>query len=173
MTKEQLINLCDIWIINENIDEFDEIEMRPVAFILEHAGRYSLEMHSKDCFPKIFSNYLKSNIDDKYVSELYVILTSPDENYYYGIFESKSRLAYDVALFGKALRNHEPVDGIADAFALVFEAISKRDYQALEKALIAGGITIKDDGMMEMNDIPDIIGSFTVFPSISMKGVTK
>jgi hypothetical protein len=77
-----------------------------------------------------------------------------------------SRHAYDVALLGEALRNNGPIDGIADSFALVFESIKNRDYSGLNKALIAGGIILEENGSMIMNDIPNIVGSFTVFPII-------
>ena len=99
-------------------------------------------------------------------SSLYSTLISPDENYYFGVLKLYSRYAYDVALLNEALRNNEPIDGIANSFDLVFMAIKNRDYQALDKALTAGEIIVKEDGTMTIDSIPGIVGSFTVFPSI-------
>jgi hypothetical protein len=57
MTNEQqLKKLCDIWIDTEATSDIEdelgyEAELKPVGFILEHAGRYSLEMRPRDFFP--------------------------------------------------------------------------------------------------------------------------
>ena len=172
MTNEQqLKKLCDIWIDTEATPDTEdelgyEAELKPVGFILEHAGRYSLEMRPRDFFPDQFSNYSRLEDSDEQISYLYSTLTSPDENYYFGVLKLYSRHAYDVALLGEALRNNGPIDGIADSFALVFESIKNRDYNALNKALTAGGIILEENGSMIMNDIPNIVGSFTVFPII-------
>jgi hypothetical protein len=168
MKKEELIKLCDNWIVSEYVPETEEDEEIPAGLklaglTLEHSGRYSLTIKSKDFFPDEF-NKVYRNEDDEYVSNLYAILTSPDENYYFGELELKSKHAYDVALLNEALRNQGSIDGIADAFAIIFDAIGKRDYIALDKALIASGVIIQDDGSMTINDIPNIVGEFTVFP---------
>jgi hypothetical protein len=168
MKKEELIKLCDNWIVSEYVPETEDDEEIPAGLklaglMLEHSGRYSLTIKSKDFFPDEFNKVYK-NEDDKYVSSLYTILTSPDENYYFGELELKSRHAYDVALLNQALRNQDAIDDISNVFAVIFDAIGKRDYIALDKALIASGVTIQADGSMTIDDIPDIVGEFTVFP---------
>jgi hypothetical protein len=168
MKKEELIKLCDNWIVSEYVPETEEDEEIPaglkrVGLNLEHIGRYSLTIKSKDFFPDEFNKSYKDK-DDRPVSGLYLTLISPDENYYFGELKLESRPAYDVALLNEALRNQESIDGISDTFAIIFDTIGKRDYIALDKALIASGVIIEADGSMTIDDIPDIVGKFTVFP---------
>ena len=169
--NEELRKLCDAWIEAEAAPDPDDdgldavIEMKNAGFRLEHAGRYSLEMRPNDFAPDGFGRYSYSQKDDKRHSGLWFTFASPDENYYFGDLQLKSRAAYDVALLGEALRDSGPLDGASDAFALVFAAIGKRDYAALGHALKAGGITAGEaPGEMVMDDVPGIVGSLTVFP---------
>lgn len=171
MNEEELKKLCDAWIEAEAApdpedDDFDAVaEMKLAGFRLEHAGRYSLEMRPNDFTPNMFGEYSSQDEDGKSRSMLWQAFTSPDENYYFGDLQLKSRAAYDAALLGEALRDSEPLDGASDAFALVFAAIGKRDYVALGHALNAGGITVGNAlGEMTMDDVPGIVGSLTVFP---------
>lgn len=171
MNEEELKKLCDAWIEAEAApdpedDDFDAVaEMKLAGFRLEHAGRYSLEMRPNDFTPNMFGEYSSQDEDGKSRSMLWWAFTSPDENYYFGDLQLKSRAAYDAALLGEALRDSEPLDGASDAFALVFAAIGKRDYVALGHALNAGGITVGNAlGEMTMDDVPGIVGSLTVFP---------
>jgi len=169
MSEEELEKLCDAWIEAEAApdpedDDIDAVaELKPVGFRLEHAGRYVLELRPKDFWPDSFGEY--RYVDGKRYGELWLAFVSPDENYYFGDLKLLSRQAYDAALLGEALRDSEPFDGASDAFALVFAAIGKRDYRALDFALKAGRITLGGvPGEMVMDDIPDIVGSLTVFP---------
>lgn len=99
-------------------------------------------------------------------SLLWTTLTSSDENYYHGDIQLQSRPAYDVALLGEALREAESFDDASAAFAVVFATIGKRDYQALDSALTAGGITAGGKpGELVMEEIPNVVGSLTVFPA--------
>lgn len=148
MNEEELKIICDAWIEAEAApdpedDDIDAVaELKFAGFRLEHAGRYSLEMRPNDFSPDDFGRYSYSQEDDKRHSGLWFAFASPDENYYFGNLQLKSRAAYDVALLGEALRDSGPLDGASDAFALVFAAIEKRDYKALGLAMKAGGITI-------------------------------
>lgn len=171
MNEEELKKLCDAWIEAEAApdpedDGIDAVaEMKLAGFRLEHAGRYSLEMRPNDFATFKFGEYSRPDEDDKSRSMLWWALASPDENYYFGNLQLKSRAAYDVALLGEALRDSGPLDGASDAFALVFAAIDKRDYKALGLAMKAGGITTGEaTGEMVMDDVPGIVGSLTVFP---------
>lgn len=169
--NEELKKLCDAWIEAEAAPdpEDDDIgavaELKLAGFRLEHAGRYSLEMRPNDFAPNKFGEYSRPDEDGKSRSMLWWAFASPDENYYFGDLQLKSRAAYDVALLGEALRDNGPLDGASDAFALVFAAIGKRDYAALGHALKAGGISAGDaPGEMVMDDVPGIVGSLAVFP---------
>lgn len=171
MNEEELKKLCDAWIEAEAAPdpEYDDIdavaELKLAGFRLEHAGRYSLEIRPNDFSPDDFGRTSRPDEDGKSRSMLWWALASPDENYYFGNLQLKSRAAYDVALLGEALRDSGPLDGASDAFALVFAAIGKRDYKALGLAMKAGGITAGDaPGEMAMDDVPGIVGSLNVFP---------
>ena len=171
MNEEELKKLCDAWIEAEAApdpedDDIDAVaELKLVGFRLEHAGRYLLEMRSKDFTANKFGKYSRPDEDGKRQSLLWWAFASPDENYYFGELKLYSHAAYDVALLGEALRDNEPLDGASDAFALVFAAIGKRDYKALSLAMKASGITAgRVPGEMVMDDVPGIIGSLTVFP---------
>lgn len=169
--NEELRKLCDAWIEAEAApdpedDDIDAVaELKFAGFRLEHTGRYSLEVRPNDFAPDGFGGYSYSQKDDKRHSGLWLAFASPDENYYFGELKLHSRAAYDVALLGEALRDSGPLDGASDAFALVFAAIGKRDYTALDRAMKAGGITAGEaPGEMVMDEVPGIVGSLTVFP---------
>ena len=171
MNEEELKKLCDAWIEAEAApdpedDDIDAVaELKLAGFRLEHAGRYSLELRPDDFAPNRFGKYSRPDEEGRSRSSLWLALASPDENYYFGDLQLKSMAAYDAALLGEAHRDSEPLDGASDAFALVFAAIGKRDYRALSLAMKASGITAgKAPGEMVMDDIPDIVGSLTVFP---------
>lgn len=113
-----------------------EVSLRMAALSFEHAGRYSLKFGNQGFDTSAFA-------DD---GKLWSYVTSPDVCYYDAEFASRSRLAYDVALYAETFRDAKAFSELSEALAGLFEAAVREDAGSFYSVASSYGFSVSADG---------------------------
>jgi len=194
MTKEEFLDFRKVWVADdvdwdrlagleddEKVDGSDpaarteylrtwggtEVTLRMCHFDFVHAGRYELKFRNQGFDPAGFGK-TSTGEDIQTTSYFYGYVTSQDVYYYDAEFVSKSRMAYDVAIYAEAFRNSKAFDEIADAFDELFSAVRTEDHKAFESCAKRYGMEVRKDGSVSVDcyDRFGVIFDLTVIPAV-------
>lgn len=174
INEETLKKFCDAWIEDEPTPEEREagdaddadVEIRGCFLDFEHAGRYTLKFRNQGFATSDFGGYSYDEETSERSCPFYGYVTSPDVNYYDGIFETKSRAAYDVALFHETFSKKACFVELSDMLGELFGAVRSRDYKKLADSKFSRfGISFDETGKVVVDGDPyDLILTLTIIP---------
>lgn len=118
----------------------------------DHAGRWALKFRNQGFDTNGFSNTSPDEEHGKARSYFYNYVTSTDVCYYDAEFETKSRPAYDVALYAEAFRDIEAFNDLSEGIGDLFDALKGEDLDGVNNALTyLGKPGIGEDGSIEID----------------------
>lgn len=172
LKEEDLEKFMDAWIKRPQ-EEFDpedfdpaDVELKAAWLDFEHAGRYSLKFRNQGFD---VSGFGKSSTDDdrRKTCPFWRYVSSPDVNYYDAEFETRSRPAYDAALYLEAFSDSDAFCALSTALEDIFDAVVRHDAKRLFSAAMRIGAKLSPDGKISVDcvDMFGLILSLDVFPA--------
>ena len=150
-------------------DGFDpaDVELKAAWLDFEHAGRYSLKFRNQGFDVSGFGKTSTDEETGKKTCLFWKYVTSPDVNYYDAEFETRSRPAYDAALYLEAFSDSDAFCSLSTALEDIFDAVVRHDAKRLFSAAMRIGAKLSPDGKISVDcaDMFGLILSLDVFPA--------